>query len=568
LSQFRANIDEVQDRLDTTTRTTLKGMAQERFLSGQLCASLSDALGIYIVHQACLGESNTHADGIGKTQHVCPGEEGDEATIEDHSVLVLEVKVARPEKESSQRKESNQKPHKNVLSSKKKRLGARTQLVNEFRRVVAAWPVLHRGKPLKPLFLMLADQSCFYLYLGLPDRRYARDATRGCVEPSQWSVLHHGRTKNQEKQQGVHENLSHAVILPLIEGMAWSDEKLPRVLQALRQLMVNPTSWGTKPFKPVLPVLPVPLTPNSSYKVLNSQSNGLISCWDISGTWYAVKLYVASTARASPKEITSPSGASLLDCLQSAATVLQADDGLSKIAEDLGHDDKLAALQEALADQHQFYESWQVTDLPSGASIFMCKWVHARPVGGVGLAPHSAAAMLLLYKAGFLSNSIVHGDIRKENVADGKIFDVDLAGIEGCSFYPVGYNGQDAIPERHPDAKAGNLMLAAHDVWSLGYLLKDVWNQKEAGKILLQMENGVEASITKAVKSLYHQAALALQAPVCNADDPGPHESSGSPLTSPAKAKPARSRGTTPSLPSVQEDACDDDTENAPQDTD
>ena len=92
-----------------------------------------------------------------------------------------------------------------------------------------------------------------------------------------------------------------------------------------------------------------------------------------------------------------------------------------------------------------------------------------------------------LHKEGY-----VHGDIRLANLIfgddsrDGYLIDYDLSGRHGISTYPAGYYFHLSV--RHPDARAGNLMLQSHDRHSLAIIIEEYF-KNDASEILHKLHS-------------------------------------------------------------------------------
>ncbi|MCW5672722.1 MAG: phosphotransferase [Hydrogenophaga sp.] len=77
-------------------------------------------------------------------------------------------------------------------------------------------------------------------------------------------------------------------------------------------------------------------------------------------------------------------------------------------------------------------------------------------------------ALRVLHNAG-----IVHGDIRIANILyygdnQAALIDFDFAGRAGIDSYPL---TMASIPERHPEARGGELMQKAHDIYSMWFVV-------------------------------------------------------------------------------------------------
>lgn len=74
------------------------------------------------------------------------------------------------------------------------------------------------------------------------------------------------------------------------------------------------------------------------------------------------------------------------------------------------------------------------------------------------------------------SRGYVHGDVRHANIIvsgdDATLIDYDYTSpISESPRYPPGYHGNDVIPCRHCDARAGSSMHCLHDIWALCHIL-------------------------------------------------------------------------------------------------
>jgi hypothetical protein len=444
------------------TRPGLKqkhAMKQERTLSSMLSLLFAKLLDLGIVHQFCLGDDNTHVNGIG----VC---EADYLNLSAELWRILFLMEC---------KRLNAVVGGKAVSSNQ----AMDQVSNQWHRSASVFKAY-------ALLAFVTDEVGLIVHLVCESNEAFRDVFSGLLDPFTAAEAANA-TDNATAAEAATSSFSadsldassvtdasasgpfldtaRLGVSAVLGSAAWSDRAaVGRLMQRCRAVIQSILAAGVEhPY--VGPTLPKAVIINVEKGLLAAQ-----------GGAPGMREEPATTASV-PEDFIC---AELLSSCTSRWVKWPGEQFVVKVYDHTTRKpptiELLTALVEAASDLEdevlcQFYKSWRVTEIGPEVAIVTYRWLETKDV-----SIQDVATMLKLYESVFamprklssreeVAVEHCHGDSLLRNFEPPALLDLDFVGVKGSS-YPEIYN-TDASLMRHPDVEAQitRSMELSHDLW-------------------------------------------------------------------------------------------------------
>ena len=449
-------------------------MDQERTLSSVLCVMLAKALNLGIIHQACLGEGATHADGAGTFWE-------DVLKMPQFWRIVFLMECKR----SGFVVSGNATEFDMVMD----------QIANEWHRLAVVFNA-------RAMVAFVTDEFGMVAYVVCESNEYFRAHFSALLDPygtatatapsasapSASAPSASSPSASRSATPSSQPSSARVGVSAVIGFAAWTKRKeVKRLVQQARAVQHSIRDDAE-------PCFPGPTLPQA---VLVSIEQGLLAAKGPLPTLDEAALCQGLPEEAGDETRLRPQAYTLVELLSSCASRWVKNETQEEfVVKVFDHTTRrpptkllLASFVDAAVELkheglHQFYSSWRVTEIGPDVAILTYRWIEMAPV-----SVQDVATMLELYRAVFatprklsaseeVESKHCHGDSLKRNCSPPALLDLDFVGPEGTS-YPLTYcrEGLDRHPAVEDTLKP---MRLEHDLWGFGVALTE-WFPLDSG---------------------------------------------------------------------------------------